>query len=381
MKSKLTKTAAVLAGALAAEAGATDQQQTPSQTRYEHGSLATFTGPEDLFSGDVHVEIAFPDNETANYSGAYVTFSPSARSAWHVHPAGQHMVVTEGTAITATRDGEVLRFTEGEAVWCPPDVDHWHGATPDAAMKHFVVTASKGDENVTWKEKVDDKAYNAAVAASQPESAEFEALSSFYQQIVPVAAFAAKGDLASLKVAVNSALDNGVTISELKETLIHIYPYTGFPRALNGLGVLMNTVNERKAEGKKDAEGEAPSTIPADESSQAVGEQVQTELVGRKVAGALFDFAPGVNTYLQSHLFGDVFARGVLSRQDREIVTVSALATLEGAESQLGSHIMMSTNTGITEAQLSETAELLSLRVGRSTGQKVAEALQAFKEK
>ena len=71
----------------------------------------------------------------------------------------------------------------------------------------------------------------------------------------------------------------------------------------------------------------------------------------------------------------------MLSRQDREIVTVSALATLEGAESQLGSHIMMSTNTGITEAQLSETAELLSLRVGRSTGQKVAEALQAFKEK
>ena len=76
MKSKLTKSAAVLAGALAAEAGATDQQQTASQTLYGQGSLPTFTGPEDFFSGDVHVEIAFPDNETANYSGAYVTFRP-----------------------------------------------------------------------------------------------------------------------------------------------------------------------------------------------------------------------------------------------------------------------------------------------------------------
>ena len=61
-------------------------------------------------------------------------------------------------------------------------------------MTHFVVTASKGDQNVTWKEKVDDEAYNDAVAASQPVSVEFEALSSRYQQIVPVAAFAAKGD-------------------------------------------------------------------------------------------------------------------------------------------------------------------------------------------
>lgn len=379
MKSTLTKTAAVLAGVLATEVGANTPKPSAALIHYEHGSQPTFTGPEDLFSGDVHVEVLFPTNETAQYSGAYVTFAPSARTAWHSHPAGQHMVVTEGTALTATRDGHVVRFTEGESVWCPTDVDHWHGATPDAAMTHLVVTGSKDGENVVWKDKVDDESYLKAVASSEPESVEFDALNALYQQIIPVSAFAAKGDVASLNKALNTALDNGTTVSQLRETLIHLYPYVGFPRALNALGALMTVVDERKAAGKKDAEGEAPSAIPAAESSQAIGEQVQTELVGRPVAGPLFDFAPGINTYLQSHLFGDVFARGVLSREDREIVTVSALATLEGAESQLGSHIGIATNTGVTEAQLEELGALLQAQVGRSAGQKVSTALDNFR--
>jgi quercetin dioxygenase-like cupin family protein len=101
-----------------------------SQTVYQAGSQKSFKGPQDLFTGEVQVDMLFPANETAHYSGAYVTFQPGARTAWHLHPAGQHMVVTSGTGLTGTRDGKIVEIKTGDAVWCPPDIDHWHGATP-----------------------------------------------------------------------------------------------------------------------------------------------------------------------------------------------------------------------------------------------------------
>lgn len=138
-----------------------------SQIHYAGDAQPSFTGPAELFTGEVQVKRAFPANEIAHYSGAYVRFAPGARSAWHHHPAGQHIVVTEGTALTGTRDGKAIAFAQGEAIWCPPELDHWHGATPDAAMTHFVVTASKAGENVVWKEKVSEQEYEEVVAAAK----------------------------------------------------------------------------------------------------------------------------------------------------------------------------------------------------------------------
>lgn len=134
-------------------------QEQESQVLYQEGSQKSFKGPEKYFTGDVQVDMVFPSNDTASYSGAYVTFQPGARTAWHLHPAGQHMIVTSGIALTGTRDGKVLEFKEGEAVWCPVGIDHWHGATPDAAMTHLVITGIKDGEAVVWKEKVTDEQY------------------------------------------------------------------------------------------------------------------------------------------------------------------------------------------------------------------------------
>ena len=130
-----------------------------SQVVYRSEAQESFTGPEDLFTGEVRVEMLFPDNENAKYSGAYVTFQPGARTAWHLHPAGQDMIVTSGVALTGTRDGKIIEFQEGDTVWCPPDIDHWHGATPDAPMTHLVITGIEDGENVIWKEKVTDEQY------------------------------------------------------------------------------------------------------------------------------------------------------------------------------------------------------------------------------
>lgn len=164
-KSFLTTAIGTLLGLTAgANAGA---EEARSQVHYSAESQKSFAGPADLFTGDVQVDIVFPSNEVAHYSGAYVTFAPGARTAWHLHPAGQHMVVTNGTALTGTRDGEVIKFHEGESVWCPPELDHWHAATPDAPMTHFVVTASKDGENVVWKEHVTDEHYEEAVAKAK----------------------------------------------------------------------------------------------------------------------------------------------------------------------------------------------------------------------
>jgi 4-carboxymuconolactone decarboxylase len=128
---------------------------------YSAGSQKSFAGPDAMFTGDVWVDTLFPANDVAHYSGAYVTFQPGARTAWHLHPAGQHMVVTSGVALTGTRDGEIIEFKTGEAVWCPPGVDHWHGATPDSPMTHLVITGSLDGESVVWKEKVTEEQYYA----------------------------------------------------------------------------------------------------------------------------------------------------------------------------------------------------------------------------
>ncbi|TPE53331.1 cupin domain-containing protein [Maribrevibacterium harenarium] len=140
---------------------ATNQQQAV----YDKEKMPSFVGPEEMFSGQVDVKLTFPNQDAVPFSGAFVTFQPKARTAWHDHPGGQHIVVTKGVAITATRDGQVVACQEGDAVWCPADVDHWHGAMPEAEMTHFVITGVKDGDAVNWKDKVTDEQYDAAVAA------------------------------------------------------------------------------------------------------------------------------------------------------------------------------------------------------------------------
>ena len=127
-----------------------------TQKHFAQAQQKSFTGPEKYFTGEVKVQMLFPANDTAHYSGAYVTFEPGARTAWHSHPAGQHMLITSGTALTGTRDGQIIEVSEGDSVWCPPNVDHWHGAAGKKPMTHLVITGVKGGENVVWKDKVTD---------------------------------------------------------------------------------------------------------------------------------------------------------------------------------------------------------------------------------
>jgi quercetin dioxygenase-like cupin family protein len=130
-----------------------------SQTITRAGSQPSTKGPAEYFIGNVRVDPLFPAKESAPYSGGMVTFEPGARSAWHTHPTGQHLIVTSGVGWTQEWGGPVVEIRAGDVVWCPPGVKHWHGATPTTAMTHLALTGAVNGKNVEWMEKVSDSQY------------------------------------------------------------------------------------------------------------------------------------------------------------------------------------------------------------------------------
>ena len=171
------------------------------------------------------------------------------------------------------------------------------------------------------------------------------------QAIIPIAALTAYGDMARLTTSLHEGLDAGLTVNEIKEVLVQLYAYCGFPRSLNGLGCFMSVMNTRQAQGIVDEAGKEATLAAAGWDSLTAGRDTQTALVGRTVSGPLFDFAPAIDTYLKAHLFGDIFQRDVLDWQTRELATISALAAIPGAESQLKSHFAISQHNGISPEQ------------------------------
>ena len=358
-----------------------DAEASAAQVLYPAGSQKSFEGPEAYFTGDVHVDMLFPANETAHFSGAYVTFEPGARTAWHLHPAGQHMIVTSGVCLTGTRDGKVIECNVGETVWCPPNIDHWHGASPDQAMTHLVVTGVLDDKAVIWKEKVSDAQYYGRNAQKGDTMKELQGLNPKQEAIIPIAAFTAAGELENLKTALQDGLEAGLTVNEIKEIQVHLYAYAGFPRALNGLSTFMAVLEARKAKGITDETGKDATPLPTDKSSLELGTEVQTHLVGQPVSGPLYDFAPAIDQFLKSHLFGDLFGRDVLDYKAREIATLSALSSIEGVEPQLKAHVMLSFNAGLTETQAREVVAVLEAKTDKQKSRRAEEALQEVLQK
>lgn len=125
------------------------------------GTHATVEGSDSTFTGNVRVERIFNANDAAPFTAAYVTFEPGARSFWHSHAAGQHLIVTSGSGLTGTADGKVEEIKAGDEIWCPPNVKHWHGAAPDTGMTHIAITGVLDGKNTSWMEAVTDEQYKA----------------------------------------------------------------------------------------------------------------------------------------------------------------------------------------------------------------------------
>jgi quercetin dioxygenase-like cupin family protein len=153
--------AAVFSPALAiADEPVKDPIQGGDETQITRKSeQAAVKGSAEYFTGNVTITGQFQRPDSSRVGGAIVQFEPGARTAWHTHPLGQTLIVTEGVGWTQIEGGPVTEFGAGDILWCPPDKKHWHGATPHQAMTHIAIYESLNGSPVTWMEHVTDEQY------------------------------------------------------------------------------------------------------------------------------------------------------------------------------------------------------------------------------
>ena len=205
-----------------------------------------------------------------------------------------------------------------------------------------------------------------------------EPLDAKQQSIVTISALTTTGDIPKLKQTLNAGLEAGLTINEIKEVLVQLYAYCGFPRSLNGINALMSVVDQRKAAGKNDPLGKDASPMDPMANKYAVGQKTLEVLMGKpdKTAQSGANaFAPVIDTFLKEHLFADIFSRDVLTYQQRELVTISSLASMAGVESQLQFHLGAGLQVGLSEAQLKALVSLIETSVGKQQANRAQQVL------
>ena len=128
-------------------------------------SVETVAGPREWFTGDVYIDTVATPSEPSRLAGASVHFTPGARTAWHTHPNGQTLFVTEGVGRCRRRGGPVEVIRAGDRVFFEAGEEHWHGAAPDRFMTHLAMHQVDEHGNaVTWGEHVTDEEYGASPA-------------------------------------------------------------------------------------------------------------------------------------------------------------------------------------------------------------------------
>jgi 4-carboxymuconolactone decarboxylase len=228
------------------------------------GSQPSRQGPQENFTGSVRVDPLFAANAPSRATGAYVTFEPGARTAWHTHPLGQILVVTAGSGRVQRWGGPIEEIRQGDVVRIPPGLKHWHGAAPNAAMTHIAIQEHVDGKTVDWLEKVGAEQYASSSgargtggASAQPSRAqkligdvapklaeltdavlfadvwERPDLAKRDRSLVTVSALIALNRPDQLRSHLRLALDNGVTKNELIEAITHLAFYSGWPNAIN----------------------------------------------------------------------------------------------------------------------------------------------------
>ncbi|MCO8124173.1 cupin domain-containing protein [Stieleria sp. TO1_6] len=122
-------------------------------------SEAARQGPADWFTGAVRMVPQFQAEEPSCVSCVQVSFDPGARTAWHTHPLGQHLIITSGVGWVQQQGGPVEEVRTGDVVWFPPGVKHWHGASPTSAMSHLAIQEAQDGSAVDWLEHVSEQQY------------------------------------------------------------------------------------------------------------------------------------------------------------------------------------------------------------------------------
>ncbi len=345
------------------------------------GSRATQPGPETNFTGDVRVERLFDAVDPSHSGGAFVTFAPRARTAWHSHPGGQILIVTSGTGRVQVWGEPIQEIRDGDVVTIPAGVKHWHGAAPQAPMTHLGITEVRDGSSVQWMEKVNDEQYGAGAAPSSARQRNPRPSGELQQRIAPglaaltddvlygdvwqrpdlsprdrslvtLSVLIATGKTAQLAGHLNRALANGVKPGEASALLAHLAVYCGWPSAVSALDAYDQVYKARNID-TAILRAEGPRLqAPESEAARAAATRAGLGTVAPKFVQLTNDVVSG-----------DLWRRPDLSVRDRSLVTITALAAM-GDDDQLEIYLRRGIESGLTRAQIVEALTHLGFYAG-----------------
>jgi quercetin dioxygenase-like cupin family protein len=128
---------------------------------FASGSRASRTGSQDYFTGHARIDPLIETDLPARAQSALVTFDPGARTAWHTHPLGQTIIVTQGAGLAQSWGGNIQQIKAGDVVWFAPGEKHWHGAGATTGMSHIAIHEALNGSVVEWLEQVSEAQYSA----------------------------------------------------------------------------------------------------------------------------------------------------------------------------------------------------------------------------
>jgi len=370
------------------------------------GSRPVRPAPPQNFTGSVQVEMLFEALDPSHASAGTVTFEPGARTAWHVHPRGQILIITAGVGRVQRWADPIEEVRAGDVVRIPAGQKHWHGASPQAAMTHIAISEHRNGTTVQWMEQVSDEQYHAQVTsagvappavqppsqpppplpAASPQSGGGRPSGALQQKVAPgmaaltddvlygdvwrraalsprdrglvtITALIAVGKTAPLAGHLGRALDNGLQPSEASGLLAHLAVYCGWPSAVAALEAYDQVYTARGVDTEALRAVSPRLPVPASDGARA-------EAAARELAAA-----PKFLQLTNDVVFGDLWRRPDLSPRDRSLVTIVALAAM-GDEDELESYVKQGLENGLTRAQIAEAITHLGFYAGWSRATK-----------
>lgn len=291
-------------------------------------------------------------------SPAIVYFTPNAFTNWHIHKQGQYLIVTEGTGRFQEWGKPIQIITKGDVVWIAPNVKHWHGAGEFTAMSHIAISPSD-DNVVTWLEKVQPEKGTKEIQNNKISENGFTAKQiSIFSLSIAVA----QGEQPAVKKAIEQALQENITVSELKESISHLFSYIGAPKTLNGMTTLKAVIEDRSQQGIHDPEGYEATDLGNVDYYQ-LGTQKLAQLTQRSTQTPMFKFAPALDYSLKAQLFGYQFSRDNLDDVERELTTIGSLVGLgKSVNAQLKSHLTIMRNLGLSQDSFEQILDVVDLK-------------------
>lgn len=186
------------------------------------------------------------------------------------------------------------------------------------------------------------------------------------KEIVAVSSLIAQGAIPQLKVHLNGALNTGSTINEVKEVILQMSVYCGFPKCINAMNALKDVLSERKAKGINDADGKT-ATVSAIKDKYKVGADCLSLLKKEQeqvLKDVYQDLSPELIQFTIEYGYGDIFSRDNLDKKYRQIATIAALSTLGNAQPQLKFHIEAGLNIGLSVEEVKEIMLLMTVYAG-----------------